>query len=183
MIAQGAMEFGRHIGSRFLSERNLMCKTSDKTISLGSKPRRLWRSTGVLVGFGLLLTSPLWAANENSYPGDQQPASKTGSDYRIREGSKLKNQLGYFKMTGDRAMFVTADEKQRFGGLENLNLARIVAMISDAPSRMQWSVTGVVTEYQGSNYLLISHAVLKTRANPDDTVGGGIATPDEQPRP
>jgi hypothetical protein len=128
------------------------------------------RLIGPLCGLVLLLilTSVGTLSAERDEPEDSSrevaEEKSTTAPTRLREGTKLENQLGYFQMTGDRATFITADRSRCFGGLENLNLARVVAMISDAPGKMEWSVTGTVTEFQGSNYLLISRAVLKTRA-------------------
>ena len=82
-----------------------------------------------------------------------------------REGVRLQDQIGEFKVRGDRAIFMTDDGKQ-FGGLENLNLERVVRAIADNPIQLTWSVTGVVTEYRGTNYLLITHAVVKNRDTP-----------------
>ncbi|MEX0939685.1 MAG: hypothetical protein WDZ59_17610 [Pirellulales bacterium] len=80
---------------------------------------------------------------------------------RFREGAALVDRTGYFTVSGDRAMFETSDGKHRFIGLENLNLERIVRMINENPERVEWSVTGTVTEYRGANYLLIRRAFRK----------------------
>jgi hypothetical protein len=82
---------------------------------------------------------------------------------RIREGAKLIDQVGSFKLTGDRLTFFTADGSRRFNCLENLNLERITQMVADSPDPLEWRVSGLVTEYRGANYLLISHAVVKMK--------------------
>jgi hypothetical protein len=49
-------------------------------------------------------------------------------------------------------MFYAADGERRFGVLENLNLERVARLVGETPDPLEWSVSGVVTEYQGGNY-------------------------------
>ena len=81
---------------------------------------------------------------------------------RLREGSRLTDQRGYFTLAGDRVAFHTVDGRRRLVALENLNLERIAGQIRTAGERSLWSVSGTVTEYQGSNYLLVTRATLKS---------------------
>ena len=60
--------------------------------------------------------------------------------------------------------FVPANGNARFIVLENLNLERIARVLGDDPDARQWSVTGSITEYRGGNYLLVTRAILKSRA-------------------
>ncbi|HEV3418608.1 MAG TPA: hypothetical protein VG056_17430 [Pirellulales bacterium] len=83
---------------------------------------------------------------------------------RWREGSRLIDKLGYFKLTGDRATFVSSDGKLKFDGLENLAIERIARTIGDSPDPLEWSISGIITECRGANYLLVTQAVLKTKA-------------------
>jgi hypothetical protein len=83
---------------------------------------------------------------------------------RWREGSRLIDQLGYFKLTGDRVTFVASDGKLKFDGLENLAVERIARTIGDNPDQLEWTVSGIITEFRGTNYLLVTQAVLKTKA-------------------
>ena len=71
-------------------------------------------------------------------------------------------------MTGDRVTFFSDDSGRRYVALENLNLERIVARITDDPTPRQWLVSGLVTEFRGANYLLIRRAMLKARLQPTD---------------
>jgi hypothetical protein len=87
-----------------------------------------------------------------------------------REGTTLTNVTGYFRLTGDRAMFY-AETGARYGGLENLNLERVASAINDNPEQLQWSVSGTVTEYRGTNYLLVSRATLKAKPAASTTAG------------
>jgi hypothetical protein len=83
---------------------------------------------------------------------------------RWREGSRLIDQLGYFKVAGDHVSFISSDGKLKFDGLENLAIERIARTIGDSPDQLEWSISGIITEYRGANYLLVTQAVLKTKA-------------------
>ncbi len=83
----------------------------------------------------------------------------------LREGTKVEELLGHFETAGDRATFHTADGKHTFDSLENLNLERIVRTLSDKPEKLQWSIDGVVTEFQGRNFLQVTRAMLKSKTN------------------
>lgn len=90
-------------------------------------------------------------------------ATRHQPDGQIREGTEIVDQLGYFRMTGDRVTFFTDDGEGRFVGLENLNLERVARTIADNPQRLQWAVTGTIAEYRGANFLFVHRAVLKSR--------------------
>jgi hypothetical protein len=93
------------------------------------------------------------------------------ANLRVREGTEVVDQLGYFRMSGGRVLFFTADGKRQFVGLENLNLERVVRTIADSPQTLQWSATGTITEYRGANFLLVRRAILKSGIRPP---GGGF---------
>lgn len=95
-------------------------------------------------------------------------ASREGSEKRqrrYREGTRMVDRMGYFQSTGDRLAFYTQDDEQRFPALENLALERVARVIGESTSDgMQWSVSGVLTEYRGENYLLVTRAILKSES-------------------
>ena len=86
---------------------------------------------------------------------------------RLREGTLLTSQGGYFRQDGDGAVFVT-EEKLEIAALPNLNLERVMRTLkgSDEAESIRWSVNGVVTEFNGRNFLLISRAVYKSASPP-----------------
>lgn len=96
---------------------------------------------------------------------------------RAREGTLLVDVLGHFKLAGDRATFYSSQGNTRYGGLENLNLERIAIVVSENPDELEWCVSGQVTEYRGSNYLLITKAVLKTKLPPSERTERRPSTP------
>jgi hypothetical protein len=145
-------------------------------------------SRSLLVALGILSIATALTANEPSTsasakPTDasvvkprsavEKPAADSPGTPRIeggqvsgrwREGSRLIDQLGYFKVTGDHVTFVSSEGKLKFDGLENLAIERIARTIGDSPDQLEWSISGVITEYRGANYLLVTQAVLKTKS-------------------
>jgi hypothetical protein len=83
---------------------------------------------------------------------------------RWREGSRLIDQVGSFRVTGDHVTFASSDGKLKFEGLENLAIERIARTIGDSPDQLEWTISGIITEYRGANYLLVTQAVLKTKS-------------------
>jgi hypothetical protein len=104
-------------------------------------------------------------------PGRKQEAPKGAagqfdghiSGGRWREGTKLADIGGSFRITGDRVTFFSTDGKSRFACLENLNSERIARMVSESPESLEWVIQGTVTEFRQENYLLVTQAVLRTR--------------------
>ena len=85
---------------------------------------------------------------------------------RQREGTRLANQLGYFRGSGDGLTFHVRDSEQKYPALENLALERVGKVMSDRhdhPEQLHWNVSGFFTEYRGGNYLFITHAVLESK--------------------
>lgn len=82
---------------------------------------------------------------------------------RIREGSKLVDQIGEFQKSGDQINFFAKQPHGALRVLENLALERVVRVLDDNPAKRVWSVTGVITEFRGENYLLVTRAVLKAQ--------------------
>ena len=123
--------------------------------------------TGTLLGGGpaprKIANSPVAIQPNPSTPLTNSPA--TGGD-RLREGSKVADEIGHFELQGDRATFVSKTSKLKLGCLENLGLERVAQVVSDnLPNQVEWTVHGTITEFRGSHYLLISEAVLKTKPN------------------
>jgi len=80
---------------------------------------------------------------------------------RIREGTALVEQVGVFQTAGDRVTLLTSDGQRRFVVLENLQLERILRAVGDSLTPPDWTVSGMVTEFCGANYLLVERAVLR----------------------
>ena len=136
-----------------------------------------WFSAAACLGIACALAPIGRAAEEATDSAVAAPAAGAAGDAqtgpriegsqingRWREGSRLVDQLGHFKSVGDRVTFVSTDGKLHFDCLENLGSERIGRTISDNPDQLEWSVCGVLTECHGTNYLLVTQAMLKTKA-------------------
>lgn len=85
---------------------------------------------------------------------------------RQREGVKLNDRRGRFERRGERYVFLSDTPVGHYLVLENLMLERVANVLADASGgQLRWSVTGVVTEYRGANYLLLDRAVVKASQN------------------
>lgn len=102
-------------------------------------------------------------------PAAPPSALKTGK--RQREGLRLTEQPGTFEELGDgQFTFTPEGSKESYRTLENLALERVGNVMADSGSGLTWLVTGQLTEFRGSNYLLISKAVIRNTASPETLV-------------
>ncbi|MGA2059145.1 MAG: hypothetical protein ABSG67_01590 [Thermoguttaceae bacterium] len=93
-----------------------------------------------------------------------------GNDKKVglREGGEIVNQAGYFHATGNRLAFESADNKRSFIALENRNLERVAQAIAENAKRLEWIVSGTISEYRGENFLLVNRVELKSRIRSSD---------------
>lgn len=108
-------------------------------------------------------------------PGEAEvKSSSTGvakdkeSAERLREGTVITNQLGTFRVTGDRVAFYPREGGNSYRLLENLTLERVSAILSTSREDRLWTISATVTEFRGSNYLLLKSAMVKSRPSSDD---------------
>ena len=111
---------------------------------------------------------PVWDSNPNQPASPETQTPTFQPERRLREGTEIKEQLGYFRPVGGRVTFFTADGKDRLVGLENLALERIAQQIDEELTPLQWSVDGRITEFRGANYLIVDRAVLAADAKSSD---------------
>jgi hypothetical protein len=109
---------------------------------------------------------------DDTEPPAHQPVRATTSassgaadENRLREGANIHDRIGRFDFTGDRITFYPADDGEPLRALENLTLERIARVLEETRGQRQWSVSGTVTEYQGSNFILVTRAVVKAKAS------------------
>ena len=110
-------------------------------------------------------------SNRNATNGETVPVAdrKTeldgidGRRQRLREGMKLVNRIGELHGVGGRVVFKLDGEPHSLQLLENLALERVIGDLDQ--TNRKWSISGVVTEYKGGNYLLLQRAVLKARVS------------------
>jgi hypothetical protein len=118
--------------------------------------------------FGLAALAAQWrswvlAGDGAPAPPAEAPAA-AGPEARPqvhREGTALLDEPGRFTLSGNRVAFVASDGST-YIGLENLNLQRVAKAVAASPEAIEWFVTGTLTEYQGSNYLLVTHVRRKS---------------------
>jgi hypothetical protein len=133
--------------------------------------RRTWPAVLALCSLtaGLGRLNPLEAQQAATPPPSRQsgaadcaaPGKAAAKQPRIREGTALVEQPGVFQKAGDRMTFFTSDGQRRFVVLENLQLERISRAVGDNLTPPQWTVSGLVTEFCGANYLFVDRAVLR----------------------
>jgi hypothetical protein len=82
---------------------------------------------------------------------------------RLREGTRLTDVAGSFQTAGDRISFHPDGGKgESYRVLENLALERVDRFLGQARGTPTWTVSGVVTEFRGSNFLLVTKAMVRT---------------------
>jgi len=116
----------------------------------------------------IFTTSALWAAEEaavrvptrNEPTRTSSPRANSGKQ-KLREGGKLTDVRGRFEFAGERIAFYPVDGSETLPVLENLALERTTQIIQDSRGKQEWIVSGILTEYRGNNYLLLTKAVVK----------------------
>jgi hypothetical protein len=102
---------------------------------------------------------------------DRHRAGNAGPVGRHREGFELVEQIGVFRLAGDRIVFYSEDGRLRLVVLENLALARVANVLATNPEPMRWKVTGTLTEYRNTNYLLLRRVELLAPEQPTSDSG------------
>ena len=120
----------------------------------------------------LVIVGQLTAAgpDKNSYSyrystkGRKKKPQVDSKKKREREGVSITAVKGIFKEAGDRFTFYPTKEgrptNRFYVILENLALERINRIYTEGGQERFWTVSGRLTEYRGSNYLMISKATL-----------------------
>jgi hypothetical protein len=128
------------------------------TLNRGVAHGRAAVTLAVTLAASVASASPAEGLGETQFRSALQPTIG-----RLREGTRIVDRLGTFTITAKQAVFHTSDGKMQLGGLPNLNLERVISTLQDGAGGLVWSVSGLVTEYHGSNFLLITRAVLKSK--------------------
>ena len=129
------------------------------------------RMKKVRIATPLLIMLCLWLATSGaSFALLQQPtspmkqeASQTPekSEERYREGTQLEKVRGRFQADFDRVEFLPEKGDSTWIVLENLTLQRVEDELKEEVE-LGWQVDGMVTEYNGRNYLLLERAYVYT---------------------
>ena len=105
------------------------------------------------------------------------PAAASSAKNLAREGTKLNEVVGRFRRDGERVLFVSNDAHWSLILLENLLLERVTQVVGNAHRALDWSVSGVISEFHGSNYLLLERAVVSSTRR-----RGSGPRPENEPR-
>jgi hypothetical protein len=81
---------------------------------------------------------------------------------RMREGTRLTDVVGSFQTAGDRISFHPDGKGESYRVLENLALQRVDEYLGANRGTPTWLVSGVMTEFRGGNFLLVSKAVVRS---------------------
>ena len=101
---------------------------------------------------------------EGAGTASQEPmTSSSKSEQRYREGRVIRDRLASFKITGDRVELVPSDGHEPLTVLENLALERVKNEIVRIGAVIRWDVTAMVTEYEGSNFVLLQRATIASQ--------------------
>jgi hypothetical protein len=110
------------------------------------------------------------SATETTSTATSGAGKAKGTD-RLREGTRLIDVVGSFQSVGgDSVSFSPGGNKDSFRVLENLALERVSRTLDENRGTRQWVVSGTITEYRGSNYLLLTKAVVQLHEG--DTAAG-----------
>ena len=100
-----------------------------------------------------------------SSPAASKPAAASPAE-RLREGTRLVDCAGRFQFAGegDRVAFFPSDSKESYRVLENLALERVSGKLAESRGKPEWIVSGTLTEFRGSNYLLMTKVLIRSAA-------------------
>lgn len=175
-VGQGLLAIRKEVGRHTTSLEHSMI-TRPPNLPLASF--RIRRLVVAALAVGLWLGVAMLGAQvadppkrESGQPTTAETAdesARSGGESLLREGTEIVDQLGYFRLTGDRVTFFSDDGKYRFVALENLNLERIARVITDNPEQLQWGISGTMTECRGANFIFVRRAALRSRVESAET--------------
>jgi hypothetical protein len=73
----------------------------------------------------------------------------------MREGTRIESRSAVCRFNGERLNVDLEEFERPILALENLAAQRILDTIRNDPNDDQWLLTGTITEFRGSNYLLL----------------------------
>jgi len=79
---------------------------------------------------------------------------------RLREGTEIRDVPGRIHLVENRFEFASRDGQLRLKLLENLALERAARKSGESAQAIAWKVSGVITEFENGNYLLVRRIVV-----------------------
>lgn len=99
---------------------------------------------------------------EPSSPGSPAPTANLKTSERLREGTRLIDVIGTLVSAGpDNVTFSPDGSRDSYRLLENLQLQRVSQVLDENRDPRKWVISGLITEYRGANYLLLTKAVVQ----------------------
>ena len=118
--------------------------------------------TGMLVLAGLALAQNAEPPRVSQAGSPAAGGAAGKSNERLREGTKLIDVTGTFQAAGaDSVSFLVNGNKESYRVLQNLTLQRVSFALEDNRALRQWIISGTITEYRGTNFLLLTKAVIQ----------------------
>jgi hypothetical protein len=152
------MRLGRSEFSRRTSSPAVIALVVAAACSLAAAQNREPTGSAANVPTNMPAASELPQASFPSASGNTKPTE------RLREGTRLTDVSGTFQSIGnDNVSFSPGGNKDSFRVLENLALQRIGQVLDENRGPRQWIVSGLITEYRGSNYLLVTKAQIDVK--------------------
>jgi hypothetical protein len=101
-------------------------------------------------------------------PSDMPPPAATSqpakSAERLRENTRLVDVTGVFQSVGaDSVTFSPTGSKEAYRLLQNLALERLSRTLEENRGSRPGMASGIITEFRGSNYLLITKAIFQSQ--------------------
>ena len=115
---------------------------------------------------------PIEIKPEITDPGRTPPAPKIDTTNLIREGEYIRDKLGRMTKTPDNQWQFTFEsdgltlKDPPIGLLFNSKLAQMETALRNTSRDLRFKVTGMVTEYNGKNFLLVEKAVVVQEVSP-----------------
>ena len=102
-------------------------------------------------------------AGQPTIAGERQDNAVTQkSSTRVREGREVREMQAMFASVGERMSCKLPSLQATVTVLENLMLERVSETMMRHDENATWEVEGLITEYQGRNYLLLQRAVVNS---------------------
>jgi len=104
-------------------------------------------------------SKPIRLAQRDS---EAEETKKSPEKVHLREGDKITDEIGTFSAQGDLISFESDDKRLKLKALPNLNLERVRNDSQIIEEKAPCVVSGTITEFKKSNYILISRVRKKT---------------------
>ncbi len=92
-----------------------------------------------------------------SFVAGQSDANQEPAGQLLREGTHMDSRPAVCRFNGQRLSVEIDGLERPLVALENLAAQRILDAIRDDPGDNRWLLDGKITEFLGTNYLLLEH--------------------------